>query len=142
MSIYGRLQGAGIDVSGPGGLTGFNNPVRFFAGAVGNLGIGDVYYLDAANGADTNSTSVYGITPHHSDQSLEAVSATDFEAEWLGCETGSSLMFERRLVFDECMLRPESSRGCSGLLAVCHVYNLIFRRRPWRTILVESRFRQ
>ena len=43
----------------------------------------------------------YGITPHHSEQSLEAVSATDFEAEWLGCETGYSLMLERRLVFDE-----------------------------------------
>jgi len=43
----------------------------------------------------------YGITPHHSEQSLEAVSATDFEAEWLGCQTGCSLMLERRLVFDE-----------------------------------------
>ena len=43
----------------------------------------------------------YGIVPHHSEQSLEAVSASDFEAEWLGCETGTPLMLERRLVFDE-----------------------------------------
>jgi len=45
--------------------------------------------------------TAYGITPHHSEQSLEAVSAAEFEAEWLGCETGSSLMLERRLVFDQ-----------------------------------------
>ena len=43
----------------------------------------------------------YGIAPHHSEQSLEAVSATDFEAEWLGCDAGTALMLERRLVFDE-----------------------------------------
>ena len=43
----------------------------------------------------------YGVVPHHSEQSLEAVSATDFEAEWLGIETGTPLMLERRLVFDE-----------------------------------------
>ena len=52
----------------------------------------------------------YGITPHHSEQSLEAVTATDFEAEWLGCETGSSLMLERRLVFDEQNLPLEFGR--------------------------------
>lgn len=43
----------------------------------------------------------YDITPHHSEQSLEAVSATDFEAELLGIESGTSLMLERRLAFDK-----------------------------------------
>ena len=43
----------------------------------------------------------YGIAPHHSEQSLEAVSATDFEAEWLGIETGTPLILERRLAFDK-----------------------------------------
>ena len=43
----------------------------------------------------------YGISPHHSEQSLEAVSATDFEAELLGIEPGTPLMMERRLAFDK-----------------------------------------
>jgi GntR family transcriptional regulator len=43
----------------------------------------------------------YDIAPHHSEQSLEAVSATDFEAEMLGIEPGTPLMMERRLAFDK-----------------------------------------
>lgn len=43
----------------------------------------------------------YSIMPHHSEQSLEAVSATDFEAELLGLEPGTPLMLERRLAFDK-----------------------------------------
>jgi GntR family transcriptional regulator len=43
----------------------------------------------------------YDIAPHHSEQSLEAVSATDFEAELLGIEPGTPLMMERRLAFDK-----------------------------------------
>ncbi len=43
----------------------------------------------------------YGIAPHHSEQSLEAVSATDFEAELLGIESSSPLILERRLAFDK-----------------------------------------
>ncbi len=43
----------------------------------------------------------YSIVPHHSEQSLEAVSATDFEAELLGVEPGTPLMLERRLAFDK-----------------------------------------
>lgn len=43
----------------------------------------------------------YDIAPHHSEQSLEAVSATDFEAELLGIESGNPLMLERRLAFDK-----------------------------------------
>lgn len=71
MSIFGDLQAAGIDVNGPGGRVRFNNPVQFFAGAVGNLGIGDVYYLDAANGADTND----GKTPTRAFLTLAAAYA-------------------------------------------------------------------
>ncbi|MEA3351797.1 MAG: GntR family transcriptional regulator [Chloroflexota bacterium] len=43
----------------------------------------------------------YGIAPHHSEQSLEAVSATDYEAELLNIEAGTPLMLERRLAFDK-----------------------------------------
>jgi GntR family transcriptional regulator len=43
----------------------------------------------------------YEIVPHHSEQSLEAVSATEFEAEFLGIEPGTPLMMERRLAFDK-----------------------------------------
>jgi GntR family transcriptional regulator len=43
----------------------------------------------------------YAIAPHHSEQSLEAVSATDFEAELLGIEPGTPLILERRLAFDK-----------------------------------------
>jgi GntR family transcriptional regulator len=43
----------------------------------------------------------YEIVPHHSEQSLEAVSATEFEAEFLGIEAGTPLMMERRLAFDK-----------------------------------------
>ncbi len=42
----------------------------------------------------------YGITPHHSQQSLEAVIATEFEAQLLGIETGAPLMLESRLSYD------------------------------------------
>ncbi len=43
----------------------------------------------------------YDIAPHHSEQSLEAVSATDFEAELLGIESSAPLILERRLAFDK-----------------------------------------
>lgn len=42
----------------------------------------------------------YGITIQQAQQSLEAVSATEFEAELLGIEPGAPLMLERRLAFD------------------------------------------
>ena len=54
MSDFGRLLNAGIDVDGPGGLTRFNNPVQFAQGVASAIGIGDIYYLDAANGSDNN----------------------------------------------------------------------------------------
>jgi len=43
----------------------------------------------------------YGIAPHHSEQSLEAVLATDYEAELLNIEACTPLMLERRLAFDK-----------------------------------------
>jgi GntR family transcriptional regulator len=43
----------------------------------------------------------YDIAPHHSEQSLEAVSAIDFEAELLEIESGTPLILERRLAFDK-----------------------------------------
>jgi len=43
----------------------------------------------------------YAVVPHHSEQSLEAVSATDFEADLLGIEPGTPLILERRLAFDK-----------------------------------------
>ena len=43
----------------------------------------------------------YALKPHHSEQSLEAVSATDFEAELLGIIPGTPLILERRLAFDQ-----------------------------------------
>ena len=45
--------------------------------------------------------SEYGIVPNYSEQELEAVSATDYEAELLGIGAGDPLMLERRLVFDK-----------------------------------------
>ena len=45
--------------------------------------------------------SEYGVLPHHSHQSLEAVSATEYEAELLEIEVGAPLMLERRVTFDE-----------------------------------------
>lgn len=42
----------------------------------------------------------YGITIQQAQQSLEAVLATEFEAELLGIEPGAPLMLERRLAFD------------------------------------------
>lgn len=43
----------------------------------------------------------YGVKPHHSEQSFEAVVATEFQAELLNIETGAALMMERRLGFDK-----------------------------------------
>ena len=45
--------------------------------------------------------SEYGILPHHSQQKLEAVSATDYEAKLLGVDSGSALMLERRVAYDK-----------------------------------------
>jgi len=42
----------------------------------------------------------YGVAAHHSQQSLEAVAATEFEAELLGIDPGAPLMLESRLSFD------------------------------------------
>ena len=44
--------------------------------------------------------SEYGITIYQAQQSLESVSATEFEAELLEVEPGSPLMLERRVAFD------------------------------------------
>jgi GntR family transcriptional regulator len=52
----------------------------------------------------------YGILPHHSHQSLEAVSATEYEAELLNIEAGAPLMLERRVTFDENNLPFEYGR--------------------------------
>ncbi len=43
----------------------------------------------------------YGIVAHHSQQSLEAVAATEFEAKLLGLKFGEPMMLERRLAFDK-----------------------------------------
>ncbi len=43
----------------------------------------------------------YGLTVTRARQSLEAVVATDYEAEMLNIEVGSPLMLERRVSFDE-----------------------------------------
>lgn len=43
----------------------------------------------------------YGIVPHHSQQNLEAVSATDYEAELLGIDPGAPLMLERRVAYND-----------------------------------------
>ena len=42
----------------------------------------------------------YGVTIDRAWQSLEAVSATEYEAKWLGVERRAPLMLERRLSFD------------------------------------------
>ena len=54
--------------------------------------------------------SEYGILPHHSHQSLEAVSATEYEAELLRIEVGAPLMLERRVTFDDKNLPFEYGR--------------------------------
>ncbi|MCF6277282.1 MAG: GntR family transcriptional regulator [Anaerolineales bacterium] len=54
--------------------------------------------------------SEYGVLPHHSNQSLEAVAATDYEAELLGLEAGVPLMLERRITFDEANIPFEYGR--------------------------------
>ena len=43
----------------------------------------------------------YGVAAHHSEQSLEAVVAADYEAETLHIEPGAPLMLERRLGYEE-----------------------------------------
>lgn len=43
----------------------------------------------------------YGVLIHTARQSLEAVAASDFEAQLLGIRTGAPLMLERRVVFDK-----------------------------------------
>jgi GntR family transcriptional regulator len=45
-------------------------------------------------------TTEYGISIHHAEQSLEAVTATDFEAELLQILPGAAVMLEQRLAFD------------------------------------------
>ena len=43
----------------------------------------------------------YGVVVSRSQQSLEPVLATEYEAEWLGIKVGAPLMLERRLTFDQ-----------------------------------------
>ncbi len=43
----------------------------------------------------------YGVVAHHSQQSLEAVAATEFEADLLDVSLGAPMMLERRLAFDK-----------------------------------------
>ena len=43
----------------------------------------------------------YGVSVHHARQSLEPVSALDYEAKLLEVQPGSPLMLERRLAFDQ-----------------------------------------
>lgn len=43
----------------------------------------------------------YGVIAHHSEQSLEAVVAADYEADLLKINPGGALMLERRLGFDQ-----------------------------------------
>jgi DNA-binding GntR family transcriptional regulator len=45
-------------------------------------------------------TSEYGIQAHHAEQGLEAVIATEFEAELLQVTPGAPMMLEHRLAFD------------------------------------------
>lgn len=52
----------------------------------------------------------YGSQVSQAHQSLEAVAATEFEAELLGLEKGSPLILERRLTFDQLGRRVEYSR--------------------------------
>ena len=55
MSDFGAFLNAGIEIDGPGALTRFHNPVQFSAGAIGNIGRGDVYYVDSVNGSANNT---------------------------------------------------------------------------------------
>ncbi|MBC8503563.1 MAG: GntR family transcriptional regulator [Chloroflexi bacterium] len=66
-----------------------------------------VYYFPKLNTYDLELRSFYeiaeteyGITIHQAQQSLEAVSATEFEAELLNVDLGAPLMLERRQAFD------------------------------------------
>jgi GntR family transcriptional regulator len=52
----------------------------------------------------------YGSRVTQAHQSLEAVAATDFEAELLGLEKGAPLILERRLTFDQLGRRVEFSK--------------------------------
>lgn len=52
----------------------------------------------------------YGARVTHASQSLEAVAATEFEAEYLGIKKGDPLMLERRLTFDQLNRRVEFSK--------------------------------
>lgn len=52
----------------------------------------------------------YGARVTHASQSLEAVAATEFEAENLGIKKGDPLMLERRLTYDQNNRRVEFSK--------------------------------
>ena len=45
--------------------------------------------------------TVYDVSIDRAEQTLEAVSATEFEAHWLGVQTGAPLLLEERVGFDQ-----------------------------------------
>lgn len=59
----------------------------------------DIYDMETRSFYEIAETE-YGITIHQAQQSLEAVSATEFEAELLQVVPGTPLMLERRQAFD------------------------------------------
>lgn len=60
----------------------------------------DKYDLESRSLYEIMETE-YGILAHHSEQSLEAVVAGEYESELLKIDQGAPLMLERRLGFDE-----------------------------------------
>ena len=71
MSDFGRLLNAGIDVDGPGGLIQFDRQVMFNQGAFTNIGTGKCFFLDYANGSDSNA----GKTPTQAVKTLTRAQA-------------------------------------------------------------------
>ena len=59
----------------------------------------DQYDLETRSVYEILSTE-YSIAVHHAEQSLEAVTATEFEADLLQLLPGAAVMLERRLAFD------------------------------------------
>ena len=54
MSIFGKMLNAGIEIDSPGGIIGFQNPVKLHAGLVNFVGRGDTFFVDSVNGSDNN----------------------------------------------------------------------------------------
>lgn len=55
MSIFGKLQAAGISVDGPDDMIRLLNPLVASQGLMGSMGDGDVYFVDPENGSANNS---------------------------------------------------------------------------------------